>query len=420
MRMMNEVVTEAPKFDQFLDCIHCGLCLPACPTFTVLGTEMDSPRGRIYLMRALAEGKIGLDAAYEEHIDTCLVCRACETACPSGVQFGDMMESGRAQRERAKPSAIKKLFLSTLRKPALLRAAGAAIRIANRTGITALAEKIGPGFLASLTPEIPAAGIRKEYEREIIPAVGEQKYRVGFLRGCVADVFFSRANLATVKVLALNGCEVVMPPAQTCCGALHAHNGLRSVTRDCARQNIDAFLGADVDYVITDAAGCGATLKEYAHLLEEDSGYAEKAKQFVAKMRDISEFLALIELKPFTHPISETVAYHDACHLAHGQNIREAPRTLLKKIPGLQLAELNDGEMCCGSAGIYNILQQDLSQQLQVRKMEYIRKTGATTVAAANPGCVMQIVSGAKREGKPLRVLHPVELLAEAYGLTTE
>jgi glycolate oxidase iron-sulfur subunit len=414
---MNEAVTEAPKFDQFLDCIHCGLCLPACPTFTVLGTEMDSPRGRIYLMRALAEGKIGLNDAYEQHIDSCLVCRACETACPSGVQFGDMMEAARAQREQAKPSFIKKLLLTALRKPALLRSAGAAIRIANHTGITALVGKIGSGFFASLTPDIPAANIRKEYEREIIPAIGERRYRVGFLRGCVADVFFSRANLATVKVLALNGCEVVMPPAQTCCGALHAHNGLRNVTRDCARQNIDAFLNAGVDHIITDAAGCGATLKEYDHLLEEDNSYAEKAKQFVAKMRDISEFLASIELKPFTHPIAETVAYHDACHLAHGQNIREAPRTLLKKIPGLQLAELNDGEMCCGSAGIYNILQPELSQELQKRKMEYIRKTGASIVAAANPGCVMQIISGAKREGLPLRVVHPIELVAAAYGI---
>jgi len=424
--MMSELQTEAPKFDQFLDCIHCGLCLPTCPTYDVLGTEMDSPRGRIYLMRALAEGKIGLDKSYEQHIDACLVCRACETACPSGVQFGDMMEAARAQRVQLQPAykhIIKRLALSTLRMPSLLRFGVAVLRAFKSIGILNIGEHAGNklSFISSLAPDIPSAKmskqIHKQYDAEYYPTIGERKYRVGFLRGCIADVFFGGVNLATVKVLRLNGCDVVMPSGATCCGALHAHNGFRSVTRECARENIDAFLDANIDVIITNAAGCGATLKEYGHLLADDGHYSQRANAFTEKMRDVSEFLASIEMKPYTHSISATVAYHDACHLAHGQNIREAPRALLRNIPRLSLVELNDGEMCCGSAGIYNILQPEIARELQERKMEFIRDTGATIVAAANPGCVMQIAAGAKRSGLILRVAHPIELIAEGYGI---
>ena len=253
--------------------------------------------------------------------------------------------------------------------------------------------------------------MRKFFPPRVCGACGS-----GFCGAVSRTSFSATVNLATIRVLTANGVEVVMPRMQTCCGALHAHNGLRDTTRECARRNIDAFLGAGVDFIITNAAGCGATMKEYNQLLAGDLRYAERAQAFVAIVRDVSEFLASWEMKPFTHPVQAKIAYHDACHLAHGQGIRAEPRNVLRNIPGVTLAELNDGEMCCGSAGIYNLVHPVIAGALQERKMDAILQTGAQTVAAANPGCLIQILSGAKRIGLPLRVAHPVELMAQAYG----
>lgn len=416
---MATVVNEAPKFDQFLDCVNCGFCLPACPTFTLLGTEMDSPRGRIHLMRGVSEGKIEANETYRDHIEKCLVCRSCETACPSGVHFGDMMEAARSQLQIEHPRRLRSLSLSIISHPLVLRFAASLLRFAQKAKLTELYDAIfSPRALSpSQLPPIPSSSIRKSYDGEIIPAIGQQRYRVAFLKGCVADVMFSQANRATIDVLTRNDCEVVMPASLECCGSLFAHNGERPAARGQARRTIDAVLAANVDAVISNAAGCGATMKDYRSLFEHDPVYRERAEQFVKKVRDISEFLDSIPLLPFTKPINAVVAYHDACHLAHGQSIRSAPRNLLKKIPGLTLVELNDAETCCGSAGIYNIMQPDLAGQLQKRKIDYIRATGATIVAAGNPGCVMQIAAGARRAGMDVTVKHPIELMAAAYSL---
>lgn len=417
---MNSGTIEAPKFDQFLDCVHCGFCLPACPTFTLLGTEMDSPRGRIHLMRALAEGQVSETDTYRAHIESCLVCRSCETACPSGVQFGAMMESARSQLQIDRPRRMRALGLSVLAHPRILQVMAGLARFAQKSGAAALYDLLfSPKVLSpSFLPPMPPASIRNSYGMEIIPAVGTRRYRVGFLRGCVADVMFSRVNRDTIDVLTRNGCEVIIPREQTCCGALHVHNGMREEARELAKRNIDAFLDdrhGPLDAIITNAAGCGSTLKEYHALLESDDDLAAKAKVFSGMMRDISEFLATIPLVPYSHEIDATVAYHDACHLAHGQKIREAPRTLLRAIPGMTVVDLNDAEMCCGSAGIYNIVQPDIAGQLQERKIAFIRATGARIVAAANPGCVLQIAAGARDAGLDIAVVHPIELIARAY-----
>ncbi|MES1256786.1 MAG: heterodisulfide reductase-related iron-sulfur binding cluster [Acidobacteriota bacterium] len=409
-------------------CVHCGLCLNACPTYRELGVEMDSPRGRIYQMVQVSNGA-PITESYKEHIDLCLACRGCESACPSGVQYGRLIEAARAEIETTTErgwlarTVRNFVFRKLLPSPALLTAAGASLwmyqvsglqKVLRATGLTSL---LGPlGAREALTPnaEIPF------FFREIgktFPAEGKRRYRVAFMAGCIANISFARLNEATVRVLQKNGCEVVVPGAQTCCGALHVHAGIRDEARKLARRNIDAITqGGAFDAIITNAAGCGSTLKEYDELLEHDPAYAEPAKKFKSLMKDVTEFLASIELNSDMGPVDAVVTYQDSCHLAHGQKIRKAPRQLLAAVPGLKFREMPLSDMCCGSAGIYNVLHTALSMDILEKKMSSVNLTRAEIITTANPGCMIQLEAGVKKWGRGgERVAHVVEILDEAY-----
>ena len=411
------IVSDAPRQADLDKCVHCGLCLNACPTYRELRVEMDSPRGRIYQMVQVAGGA-PISEAYQEHIDLCLACRACETACPSGVQYGRLIEAARAQIEHniRRPLATRLLrylvFERILPSPVALRIAAFGLRIQQASGL-----KFGGrlGQLASLAPKVESPSFFSNLGR-VFPAIGERKYRVAFLSGCIANVCFGRLNEATGRVLQHNGCEVSIPENQTCCGALHVHSGLRDVARSLARRNIDAFLNGGFDAIITNAAGCGSTLKEYGELLEGDP----RAQKFAVLVKDVNEFLASIELNPQMGEIRATVTYQDSCHLAHGQRIRSAPRQLLARVPGLTLKEMRTPDACCGSAGIYNVLHTPLSMALLEKKMEAIQATGADRIVTANPGCMLQLRVGVDRWGRGQRVSHVVEILDEAYSLATD
>ncbi len=408
------IASEGPKQADLDKCVHCGLCLNACPTYRELRVEMDSPRGRIYQMVQVAGGA-PISESYQDHIDLCLACRACETACPSGVQYGRLVEAARAQIEQnvRRPLATRLLrylvFKRILPSRAGLRFAAFGMRLQQASGI-----KFGGrlGQLASLAPRVESPSFFSQLGR-VFPAIGERKYRVAFLAGCIANVCFARLNEATVRVLQQNGCEVSIPTDQTCCGALHVHSGLRDFARSLARRNIDAFLNGGFDAIITNAAGCGSTLKEYGELLEGD----HRAEQFAGLVKDVNEFLASIDLNPRMGEIRATATYQDSCHLAHGQKIRSAPRQLLARVPGLMLKEMRTPDACCGSAGIYNVLHTDLSMSLLEKKMEAIQATGADRIVTANPGCMLQLRVGVERWGSGQRVSHVVEILDEAYRL---
>lgn len=411
-------------------CVHCGLCLNACPTYRELGVEMDSPRGRVYQMVQVANGA-PITESYKEHIDLCLACRGCESACPSGVQYGRLIEAARSEIENTTERTwLSKtvrdfVFRKLLPSPALLTAAGASLWMYQVSGLqkvmraTGLINLLGPlGAREALAPpaEIPF------FFREIgktFPAEGKQKYRVAFMAGCIANVSFARLNEATVRVLQKNGCEVVIPVSQTCCGALHVHAGIRDEARKLARRNIDAIeetiAQGGFDAIITNAAGCGSTLKEYDELLEHDPKYAAPAKKFRMLMKDVTEFLCSIELNREMGTIDATVTYQDSCHLSHGQKIRKAPRELLAAIPGLKFREMPLADMCCGSAGIYNVLHTELSMNILEKKMANVNLTKAEIIATANPGCMIQLQAGVKKWGRGERVVHVVELLDEAY-----
>jgi len=417
---------DPPSYDRILGCIHCGLCLPKCPTYSVLGVEADSPRGRVYLIKSVADGVLPINEKFVEHMYMCLDCRACETACPSGVHFGEIMEAARGQIERNwKRSFLERFLRDAVFKglfpyPKRLKLFAALLRFYQQSGLQSWVRRSGllrvlPGNLEQMEqmlPPLPAPG--KDLE-EVTPAKGEKRYRVGFISGCVMNFMFPSINRATVKVLTENGCEVVTPRYQTCCGALNLHSGVREVAKQMARKNIDVFERAQVDYILINAAGCGSTLKEYGILLERDPTYAEKAKAFSRKMRDISEFLVEISFKKPTREIRKRVAYDDPCHLIHGQKISQPPRMLLQSIPGLELVEIKESDWCCGSAGIYNITHPEMSMKLLERKMANILATGAEVIATGNPGCILQIRLGVQKYGMPAEVLHPVELLAQAY-----
>ncbi|HTM48188.1 MAG TPA: heterodisulfide reductase-related iron-sulfur binding cluster [Bryobacteraceae bacterium] len=419
------------KFDQpqqsDLDrCVHCGLCLNACPTYRELGVEMDSPRGRIYQMNQVASGA-PIGPSYVEHIELCLACRGCETACPSGVQYGRLIEAARADIEQRKPRPLgtrllrKFVFGHLLQSPGLLKTAGAFLylyeasglqRIARSSGLLRLFGKLGR--LESLSPPVESPFFFSQIGRTF-PAEGQQRYRVAFLAGCIANISFARLNEATVRVLQKNGCEVAIPAAQGCCGALHVHSGLREEARGLARRNIDAVLGGKFDAVITNAAGCGSTLKEYDELLEHDPAYAEKARQFTALMKDVNEFLASLELNPRMGEMPVTVTYQDSCHLAHGQKVRAQPRKLLRAVPGLTFREMPMSDLCCGSAGIYNVVQNEMAMSILKSKMNYVNMTSADIIVTANPGCMLQLQAGSRMYGQGRRVAHVVEILDEAY-----
>ncbi len=407
-------------------CVHCGLCLNACPTYRELGLEMDSPRGRIYQMNEIANG-LALTPSHILHLDLCLACRGCESACPSGVPYGRMIEAARAQIESQRSRSIwnrafrRLMFDGLLRSRTGLQIAGAALYVYDASGLRAFTRATGIlklfGKLANLEALSPKAEIPFFYSKfgKTFPAAGERRYRVAFLAGCIANVAFARLNEATVRVLQRNGCEVVVPGAQGCCGALHLHSGLNEQAAVLARANIDAVPAADFDAILTNAAGCGSTLKEYDELLAHDPAYREKARQFKARMKDVTEFLASIELNPVMGSVPVVATYQDSCHLAHGQKIRDAPRKLLNAIPGLTFREMPMADLCCGSAGIYNIVQNDIAMHILERKMEYAGMTDASLIATANPGCMLQLAAGARLFGKAQRVVHVVEVLDEAY-----
>jgi glycolate oxidase iron-sulfur subunit len=427
------VVFDKPHQVDLDRCVHCGLCLNACPTYRELGVEMDSPRGRIYQMARVAEGA-PVNDTYREHIDLCLACRACETACPSGVPYGRLIEDARAEIETAtrRPWLTRQarafLFGRLLPSPALLTAAGSLLYLYQASGLQSIVRALGlprlfgqAGEREALLPDAEIPFFFREYGKTF-PALSAQRYRVAFVAGCVANVSFARLNEATVRVLQANGCEVVIPAGQTCCGALHVHAGVRDVARRLARQNIDAFLEGGFDAIITNAAGCGSTLKEYGELLAHDRDYATRALQFSAMTKDVTEFLASIELNPAMKPVNATVTYQDSCHLSHGQKIRNAPRQLLRAIPGVELREMPMADACCGSAGIYNALHTEMSMRILKKKMDSVNAVSAQVVATANPGCMLQLRAGIRKWGKAeesdkpvMRVAHVIELLDEAY-----
>jgi len=403
-------------------CIHCGLCTSSCPTYLELGAEPDSPRGRIHLMRAVAEGRLEWTADVVRHLDLCLECRACETACPSGVKYGSLLEAAREDIAKAYKRPLReRLIYSVLRDrlfpyPRRMNFLLAPVRLFGKAirGLSAALPADLRRMLALLPerPESPAAYALPE----VMPAEGERRYRVALLTGCVASVLFARTNWATARVLARNGCEVVIPKAQGCCGALHLHSGAVDAARDFARHNLDVFDIDSVDAVIINAAGCGSTVREYAHALAGDPRYAAKAEAFSRKAKDVSVFLHEIGLRPMEVPLNLKVAYHDACHLSHGQGVRKEPRELLRSIPGVELVDLREPEICCGSAGIYNILQPEMAGRLLERKVDAVLETGAKVLATGNPGCLMQIAKGLRERGLKVQVVHPIELVAQAYG----
>jgi glycolate oxidase iron-sulfur subunit len=407
-------------------CVHCGLCLNACPTYRELGVEMDSPRGRIYQMVQVANGA-PITPSYMEHIELCLACRACESACPSGVQYGRLVEAARAEIDnRVRRSFGTRMlrrfvFERLLQSPRLMSAAGAMAYVYQASGLQSLVRGSGLwkllgtlGRLEQLAPPAEPPFFFGKFGRTFL-AEGERRYRVALMAGCIANVSFARLNEATVRVLQKNGCEVVVPRGQGCCGALHVHAGIRNEARKLARSNIDAVLSSNFDAVITNAAGCGSTLKEYHDLLEHDPEYAAKARRFSALVKDVTEFLASIELNRDMSPVPVKVTYQDSCHLAHGQKIRTAPRRLLAAVPGLKFREMPLADLCCGSAGIYNVIENEMAMALLEKKMGSVNSTGAQVIATANPGCMLQLQAGVRLHGHGQRVVHVVELLDEAY-----
>ncbi len=410
-------------------CVHCGLCLAYCPTFSELGTEMDSPRGRILLIKSLAEGRIALTDSTVEHLSLCLDCRACETVCPAGVPYGRLIEAAKAEIEHQRPGSLVRRafrwvnFGLLLSRPRLLSPMAASLRAYQISGLQRLVRgsgllKLLPGTLAAweaLLPDIPPASARAPLP-SVIPAEGERRARVALLTGCIQQVVFGADNRATAAVLVKNGYEVVVPQDQGCCGALNAHGGDHARALTLARQTIDVFERAGADAVVVNTSGCGAHMKGYAHLLTGDPTYASRAARFVESVRDISEYLAREPLRGPLRPVPMTVTYHDPCHVVHGQKIRTEPRRLLAQIPGLRVVDLAESDWCCGSAGIYNLTQPEMAGRLLARKTRHVLATGAEAVVTANPGCILQIGQGLRARGSSVRVLHIVEVLNRAYG----
>ena len=408
------------------DCVHCGFCLPTCPTYVLWGEEMDSPRGRIDLMKQGVEGE-PLSDSMVGHFDACLGCMACVTACPSGVQYDRLIETTRAQVERRhertrRDRAFRAAIFALFPYPKRLRALRGPLRIWQRIGGDRLLRRTG--LLERLAPRLAAmerlAPRLSKVERlpKRVAAVGERRAVVGMLTGCVQGAFFPAVNAATARVLAAEGCDVVVPRSQGCCGALSVHNGREPQAQRFARALIDTFEDADVEAVVVNAAGCGSSMKEYAELLQDDPAYADRARAFAAKVRDVSEIL--VELGPVAerHPLPVTAAYHDACHLAHAQGVRAQPRQLLAAIPELQLREIADPEICCGSAGIYNVLFPEPARELGDRKAVNVLATGAEVLVTANPGCLMQVAASVERAGGAIGLAHTVEVLdASIRGL---
>ncbi|MCB9139858.1 MAG: 4Fe-4S dicluster domain-containing protein [Caldilineaceae bacterium] len=415
----------SPKTELLLaQCIHCGLCLPACPTYAVLQSETDSPRGRIQLMAAAAQGRIDLDGAFRTHIDLCLGCRACETACPSGVQYGSLLEAARAgieeKRKIGQPERIvRRLALRELMpNKQRLRLLARGLVFYQRLGISKAIEALGvlPPRLRSLEALLPPLTAVFPNYSVPAPAMGKRRGRVAFLYGCVQDAFLGNVNAASIRVLQRNGYEVHFPQTQTCCGAAALHMGENDLALDLARRNIDAVELKRYDAIISNAGGCGATLKEYGRLLANDPAYAQRAQDFAAKVQDISEFLAVRLHATPTGRIDARVTYADSCHLRHVQHVVNQPRRLLQQIPGIELIEMAEPGKCCGSAGVYNIIHSETADLVLDAKMADIRNTGAEIIVTTNTGCHMQYIYGVKRAGLNMRVVHLVELLDWSYA----
>ncbi|MCC6264469.1 MAG: (Fe-S)-binding protein [Bryobacterales bacterium] len=417
-----------PKRQDLDTCVHCGLCLNACPTYRELGLEMDSPRGRIYQMIRVNECRAELDENYRSHIELCLACRACETACPSGVPYGRLVEAARADlEEHATRPWVERitrdfLFGKVLPSPHWLRLLAAPLYLYQRSGLERFVNRAGllnafPRLkeLAALSPRATLPSFFRHYGKTF-PAVGETRYRVAFLGGCMANVSFANLHEATVRVLQRNGCEVVVPAGQTCCGALHVHAGRKDDAQRLAMRNIEAMPAGAFDAILTNTAGCGCALKEYGGLLEDDPAHAEAAIRFAGKIKDVNEFLAAIGPMRPEREFQATVTYQDSCHLTHGQKLPLPPRTLLKLVPGLTFKEMPCADHCCGSAGIYNVQHTEMSMALLEKKMGYANGTSAEIIASANPGCLLQLQAGVRMHGSGQRVLHVMEVLDEAYG----
>ena len=408
-------------------CMHCGMCLPTCPTYMETKIERNSPRGRISLMRAIADGELAASKAFADEMYFCLGCLACETACPAGVDYTQLFEMARAEAEAspAGKTPLRKftrwLLLNFLfRKQGRLRLVGRLLRFYQRSGLQAFVRKsrLLPKSLRQLEAKAPR--IETKFSDALIAetesAREQKRYRVGLLTGCVQDLIYGSVNRDTADVLRANGCEVVTPRNQACCGSLHAHNGEYGLAKDFARRLLDCFDLETVDAIITNAAGCGSHLKHFDRLLKDYPAYAAKAKAWTVKVRDISEWLLEIGLQPpQANGEEKIVAYHDACHLCHGQKITVQPRELLRTIPELQLVPLEESMWCCGSAGIYNLIQPEMADKLLQRKIGHIVASGARTVATGNPGCLLQIQNGIRARGLKIEVVHPVTLLARAY-----
>ena len=413
-------------------CMHCGMCLPVCPTFTATRRERHGPRGRIALMRAIADGDLDPGPEFAEEMGFCLGCLACQSACPAGVDYAHLFETARAEvesRRVASPPARKFWRWFTLRflfmRPRCLRLAGRLLWIYQRSGLQDLARRGGvtrllPASLRQLEPLTPAIAtgfsnqLIKPHEEPAQPA----RHRVALLTGCVQDLVFSDINRDTADVLLANGCEVHTPPVQSCCGSLHGHNGEPALAATLARRMIDLLPPSRYDAIITNAGGCGAHLRTYARLLADDPHYAARAREWDARIKDIHEWLVEIGCRPPRAGISEgrtVVTYHESCHLAHGQKITRQPRELLGIIPGLELVELTESNWCCGSAGVYSITQPEFAATLQQRKVDHILATGATVLATSNPGCHLHIADGLRRAGATIEIIQPVSLLARAY-----
>jgi len=420
-----------PPATELIDkCVHCGFCLPACPTYALWGQEMDSPRGRIYLMKLALEGQAEIHEKWVSHFDSCLGCVACMPACPSGVDYGKLIEATRAQIERNFRRPVterlhRKFIFEVFTKPERLQLLRWPLLIYKKTGLQTALRAFGvfkalPKFVGAMDALMPNVQAVAEIAG-VTAAVGEKRRRVGLLLGCVQQTFFSHVNAATVRVLAAEGCEVVAPPGQSCCGALFVHAGEEACAQERARKTIDAFEGADVQTVVINAAGCGSTVKEYGHLLRDDPNYAERAKRFSAKCRDVSEFLAELSPRAERKALAVRAAFHDSCHLQNAQGIRVQPRVLLAQIPGLELCEIPEPAICCGSAGIYNLVQPGPARELGERKARHVAGLKPDIVATGNPGCLLQLQASLKGLGHDIPVVHAIQLLdASIRGLSQD
>jgi glycolate oxidase iron-sulfur subunit len=442
-------------YGRFLDCVHCGLCTSACPTYLETGNENDSPRGRIYLMRAVTDGRLEMGESVKRHLDLCLDCRSCETACPSGVQYGRLIEPFRVDMRRAERNQVgtdaskggsdppwleRMLLYGLFPYPARMKAALAPARWLQRTKLDRLIDRSGlprllPGFVRRMYDQLPRLQPAAPAMPELLPAIGPRRARVGLFAGCVAQAMFPQTNWATARVLQANGCDVVVPKSQVCCGAIHYHSGAEGPALEFAARNAAAFDVASVDAVIVNVAGCGSMLKDYGHIEEEasrraqenatggqaasatraDAERANSVARFATKVRDVSEFLA--ELGPVPPPgeLRLRAVYHDACHLVHAQRVREQPRSLLALVPGLELVPLPESEICCGAAGSYNLTEPEMSERLSQRKLQNILSCTPQAVITGNAGCSLQIQAALRRAGSPIWVAHPMDVLDLSY-----